>query len=606
MSDLINQHLDIWTSAIASKATAGRGTSTPSPKGEGRGEGNPTNTRNAKVTAYGIKKLRELILELAVRGKLVAQYPHDEPASTLLKAIIAEKNKLINERKIKKEKPLTSVIDEEKPFELPNGWEWCYLKEVCVLENGDRSKNYPNKSFLVDFGVPFVNAGHLQNGRINKDEMTFITEERFELLNSGKFVDGDILFCLRGSLGKSAIVEGFDKGAIASSLVIVRLFGNLERYYFHNFFDSPFLYQLIRKYDNGTAQPNLSAADLGKFLVPIPPLAEQHRIVAKVDELMALCDQLEQQQTDNIAAHQTLVQTLLDTLTQAADAAEFEQAWDRIADHFDTLFTTESSIDQLKQTLLQLAVMGKLVSQVLSDEPASQLLKQIHEKKELLLKEGMKKQALLPAISEEEITHEIPNGWVWCRLQEITRLITDGKHGDCNNLPNSGYFFLSAKDIQDGNLIYEHARQIEPSEFNEVHKRTDLQPGDICMVNTGATVGKLAIADDNENTRRTTFQKSVAVIKVVTPFIDQNFIALFLRAENSKLQKKSGGSAINNLLLGDLKKKTVLLPPANEQRRIVAKVDELMALCNALKARIAAAQTTQLQLADAIVEQAVA
>ena len=125
------------------------------------------------------------------------------------------------------------------------------------------------------------------------------------------------------------------------------------------------------------------------------------------------------------------------------------------------------------------------------------------------------------------------------------------------------------------------------------------------MVNTGATVGKLAIAEDNGFTPRTTFQKSVAVIKVASPFVDQQFIALYLQAENSKLQKKSGGSAINNLLLSDLKKRAVPLPPKSEQSSIVTKVDELMALCDALKARLADAQTTQLHLADAIVEQAV-
>ncbi|MBK8974041.1 MAG: restriction endonuclease subunit S [Hahellaceae bacterium] len=145
-----------------------------------------------------------------------------------------------------------------------------------------------------------------------------------------------------------------------------------------------------------------------------------------------------------------------------------------------------------------------------------------------------------------------------------------------------------------------------PSEFQEVHQRTDLQPGDICMVNTGATVGKMAIATEHEFTYKTTFQKSVAVIKVVSPFIDEHYIALFLQAENPKLLKKSGGSAINNLLLGDLKKKLVPLPPADEQRRIVYKVDELMSLCNSLKERIADGQTTQIHLADAIVEQAVA
>lgn len=304
-----------------------------------------------------------------------------------------------------------------------------------------------------------------------------------------------------------------------------------------------------------TAQPGFNIADLKKFIVPVPPLAEQHRLVAKVDELMALCDQLEQQQTHSLEAHQTLAASLLGTLTHVDSQQEFSSAWARIASHFDTLFTTEASIDQLKQTILQLAFMGKLVPQDPNDEPASALLKRIAEAKEQLISEGgIKRQKTLPEISEEEKEYELPTNWKWCRFQDITRLITDGKHGDCNNLPNSGFYFLSAKDIQNGELLYENARQILPSEFEEVHQRTNLQPGDICMVNTGATVGKMAIATDNKLTYRTTFQKSVAVIKVATPFVDLRYIGNYLQAETPKLLHKSGGSAINNLLLGDLKK----------------------------------------------------
>ena len=133
---------------------------------------------------------------------------------------------------------------------------------------------------------------------------------------------------------------------------------------------------------------HIEPTNLDPFPISIPPLSEQHRIVSKVDELMALCDQLEQQQTDHLAAHQILVQTLLSTLTQAADAAEFEQAWSRIADHFDTLFTTEASIDQLKKTLLQLAVMGKLVPQDPNDEPASFLLERVAIQKEKIGRQG--------------------------------------------------------------------------------------------------------------------------------------------------------------------------------------------------------------------------
>lgn len=353
IENLITDHLDLWTAAVRPKSSAGRGS-------------------NSKLELTGIKKLRELILELAVRGKLVPQDPSDEPASALLARIAAEKARLVKEGKIKKPKALPEISEEDKPFELPEGWEWSRINDVLHLENGDRSKNYPNKSALVEHGIPFVNAGQLSDGLVSKNELCFISKDRFDILNGGKFNDGDILFCLRGSLGKCAVVKNFGVGAIASSLVILRPYLPSITNYIMIVMNSPLTSRNISKYNNGTAQPNLSAADLSKFGLPLPPLVEQHRIVAKVDELMALCDQLEQRSESQLAAHQTLVETLLgsllqpvaaaeSSLTDSCDADELAQNWARLSTHFDTLFTTEASIDALKQTILQLAVMGRLV-----------------------------------------------------------------------------------------------------------------------------------------------------------------------------------------------------------------------------------------------------
>lgn len=350
-------------------------------------------------------------------------------------------------------------------------------------------------------------------------------------------------------------------------------------------------------------KPGLNRNDAYGLAIAIPPQNEQENIVIKVKELMSLCDQLEQQSLTSLDAHQQLVETLLATLTDSQNAEELAENWARISQHFDTLFTTEASIDALKQTILQLAVMGKLVPQDPNDEPASELLKRIEQEKAQLVKEGkIKKQKPLPPISEEEVFLAVPERWTICRLQEVTNLITDGKHGDCNNRVDSGYYFLSAKDISDGKLNYTFARQIEPEEFLEVHNRTNLQVGDICMVNTGATVGKLAIVDDVNLAANTTFQKSVAVIKPCSSFVYNLYIYLFLESQTLALRMKSGGSAINNLLLGDLKRKLTPLPPLKEQYRIVNKVNELNKLCDHLKSRLQSAQQTQLHLADALTD----
>lgn len=244
-------------------------------------------------------------------------------------------------------------------------------------------------------------------------------------------------------------------------------------------------------------------------------------------------------------------------------------------------------VKKFRQQLLQDAVQGKLVSQNPKDEPASELLKKIKaEKEKLIAEKKLKKEKELPPIKPEEIPFETPENWVWCRLGEITTLLTDGKHGDSKDQKDSGYYFLSAKDIQNGKFIYDNARQITYEDFIETHRRTNLEPGDLCVVNTGATIGKTAFAPDNELTRKTTFQKSVAILKVLNHHTSMKFIEYFIIFETPKLLKTSRGSAINNLLLGDMKNVLFPMPPLSEQNRIVQKLDELMQNCNELEASI--------------------
>ena len=265
----------------------------------------------------------------------------------------------------------------------------------------------------------------------------------------------------------------------------------------------------------------------------------------------------------------------------------------------------QTYLQLLRQTILQEAVQGKLTKQDANDEPATELLKRIKAEKQKLIKAGkLKKEKELSRITEDEIPFELPEGWVWCRFQEITTLITDGKHGDSPNELNSGYYFLSAKDVKDGKLNYDYARQITYDGFIETHKRTDLKPGDICLVNTGATIGKIAIADDNELTERTTFQKSVAVIKMLEQFVLVHYVEMFLRGSVSHLIKTSGGSAINNLLLGDLKQLLIPLPPLAEQQRIVAKVEQLQQQLGQLETQVKQSWEYAQQLLQSVLREA--
>jgi type I restriction enzyme S subunit len=589
IQQLLTDHIDIWTAAEAEKKL-----------GRGRASGNA-------ASVYGIKKLRELILELAVRGKLVPQDASDEPASAFFQRIKTESATLLAAGKAKAGKTLAAITEDEKPFDLPKGWEWIRLGEIAETIRGvTYTKSDASDSPLPDY-VPLLRGNNI-NRHLNFDNPVFVPKH---LLNKDQFIRaGDIVIAMSSGsadlVGKAAQATDDFTGGFGAFCGVVRS-KSVEVFDFLGFFFQTPLYRgQAAGHGKGIGINNLQKSSLQTLKIPLPPLSEQHRLVVKVDELMALCDQLEAQHSDAADAHEQLVSHLLGTLTQSQGAADFNTNWQRIAAHFDTLFTTEASIDTLKQTLLQLAVMGKLVPQDANDEPASELLKRIQAEKAKLIVEGkIKKNQSLPLIADDEKSYSLPLGWEWCRLQEITKLITDGKHGDCNNSPDSGYFFLSAKDIQNGKLLYENAREIVPTEFQEVHKRTALESGDICMVNTGATVGKMAIAPDHAFTGRTTFQKSVAVIKILRPFIDQNYITNFLIAEAPNLLRKSGGSAINNLLLGDLKMKLVPLPSTREQTAIAARVVELMAQCDQLKSRITDANQLKQKLADVLVEHAV-
>ena len=232
------------------------------------------------------KTLKNAILQEAVQGKLAPQIASEGNAKDLLEEIKKEKAKLIKDGKLKKEKPLPEITEDESPFDIPENWCWCRFNELFQIINGDRGKNYPSKSTLSKQGIPFISALNLKNNSVEKDEQLLcVTESQYNKLGSGKLKKGDMVVCIRGSLGKHGIFP-FEKGAIASSLVIVRQYLKSEILYkyLNLYLDSSLFVQEIKNYDNGTAQPNLAAESFKQFLFPLPPLAEQNRIVESIEK----------------------------------------------------------------------------------------------------------------------------------------------------------------------------------------------------------------------------------------------------------------------------------------------------------------------------------
>jgi len=529
---------------------------------------------------YGIDKLRGLILELAVMGKLVPQDPEDEPAS-----------KLLNRKTL-------ILSDEEILYQIPEKWEWCRLEEIGTTNIG---LTYSPKDITQD-GIPVLRSNNIQRGQISLSELVRVTTK----VDDKVLVSiGDLLICARNGsanlVGKCALINDLtEKMAFGAFMAIFRSQYNK---YIKCFIESP-IYRKNLEGVNTTTINQITQSNLKNTLIPLPPLNEQNRIVAKVDELMALCDQLEKEQTGSNTAHEILVETLLDTLTSASGPAELEPAWQRISDHFELLFTTEYSIDRLKQTILQLAVMGKLVEQDPDDEPASELLKRIKKEKERLVKEGkIKNQNHLPEIDNKIIPYELPIGWIWSRIGDIS-LSTEYGLSDMTFEGINGVPVLKMGDIQDGKALL-GGQKIVPKNVEGLPSLY-LKKGDLLYnrTNSAELVGKTGIFDgtDDEYTFASYLIRIRCSVNCVNPkYLNFSMNAPLFRITQIEphLKQQCGQANVNGTILKNM---IVPIPPSNEQQRIVAKVNELFGICDALKERIREAQGIERDLAEEMIE----
>ncbi|HEJ7055131.1 MULTISPECIES: restriction endonuclease subunit S [Serratia] len=581
---LITDHIDIWSSALQTRSTAGRGS-------------------NGKIDLYGIKKLRELILELAVRGKLVSQDPNDEPASELLKRIAAEKAELVKQGKLKKQKPLPEISEEEKPFELPEGWEWVTLATIGEIVGGGTPTS-DNPLYWSTQGIKWLTPADLNGlkGKYISSGARDITIDGLSNSSAKLMPKGSVLFSSRAPIGYVAISNNELSTNQGFKSCVPYIKESAEYIYY-------FLLSAAKKIDemaSGTTFKEVSGAVVSKVLLPFPPLNEQLRIVEVADDLMSLCDQLEQQSLTSLNAHQQLVETLLTTLTDSQNAEELAENWARISQHFDTLFTTEASIDVLKQTILQLAVMGKLVPQDPNDEPASELLKRIEQEKAQLVKEGkIKKQKPLPPVSDEEKPFELPRGWEWIRFGEILAELKYGTSQKCD-YSTTGYPVLRIPNVVGGEICLEDMKFGKLSEHEM--KELSLEKDDLIFIRSN---GSLDIVGQCTLLRRNLVNHAYAGYliraRIYDGFVCAEYISLMMRAAfireqiEKPIRTTTGVKNINSSELSNLK---LAFPPLSRQKVIVENISVLLSFCDTLKSRLQSAQQTQLHLADALTDAA--
>jgi len=536
-------------------------------------------------TPADIQRLNAAILQLAVQGKLVPQDPQDEPAAVLLERIAAEKARLVAEKIIRKSKPVPLIELDEIPYELPAGWEWLRLVEAGIIN----PRNDVEEEQLVSF-IPMtlindgILGGHESDQRPWKEIRSGFTH----------FAEGDvgvakITPCFQNlkSTVFRELINGV--GAGTTELHIFRpLTGTILPDYVLAFFKTPaFIADGVAKMTGTAGQQRVPRDYIENVLFPLPPLAEQKRIVAKVDELFAQTRALEAKLRRAEEEIVIVNRTVLHRVQTAPDAATFDHAVHTLRDHFDQLTTDPRTLTDLRQTILQLAVQGKLVPQDPQDEPAAVLLERIGNESTLQSHSSM--------ISDEEGPYVLPNSWEWVNFGTICnhRL---GKMLDKQK--NKGEYrpYLRNLNVQWDRIEFDDIQvmRFEPQEFDEYR----LVPGDL-LICEGGEPGRCAIWSDPDTEMM--FQKAIHCAK---PYggINPRYLLFHLKADagNGRLAEYFTGATIKHFTGKALASYLIALPPLAEQKRIVAKVDELLARCDALAAKLGAVQVASGQLTAAV------
>ena len=479
----------------------------------------------------GIQKLRGLILELAVRGKLVPQDQTDEPANALLQ-------RAFSKGKSSKQFTFNILGENACPFEVPRNWCWTSFESVFSLEYGDNLPA-PKRSNSGEFPV------YGSNGVVGSHSECSVTQPCIVVGRKGSA--GALNLCLNEGCWVTDVAYYCIPPAELDLEFCFKLFQTLRL-------------DVLGK----GIKPGLSRREAYALPVPIPPLAEQHRIVAKVDELMALCERLEAEQSDAELAHARLVESLLSTLTQSSDAADLASNWQRIAEHFDTLFTTEGSIDALKQSILDLAVLGKLAAQEICDDAVHNTFHGIE-----------------PIQSGQSSITNLPKKWAQCTYRSLTSLVTSGSRGWKEFYSKSGALFIRTQNIKTDLLNLEDIAFVDLPNSTE-GARARVLKGDILITITGANVTKAAIV--LEELPEAYISQHIALTRPRWPEMSQWLHLCFIArsAARGTLESLAYG-AKPGLNLNNIRDLVFPIPPLAEQRRIVAKVDELMALCDRLR-----------------------
>lgn len=490
--------------------------------------------------------LKNSILQLAIQGKLVEQRKEEGTAKEMLEQIESQKNKLIKEGIIKKEKLLPAINDEEIPYDIPTNWEWVRLGDYCEkITDQVASGSFASlKKNVISYKEPnyaiMVKTADFRNG-FSKN-LTYTDKHGYCFLNNSNLFGGELILSNIGSIGKCFIVPYLDeKMTLAPNAIMLRLLSNEYRDFLYNFLLSKQGYNQLINITSGTAMKKFNKTDLKKIIIPIPPLEEQKRIVKKIEELIPIVDKYDKAYTE--------VEVL-----------------------------NKKFPEDMQKSILQYAIQGKLVEQRKEEGTAEELYKQIQEEKKKLIKEGKIKQGKpLPEIKEEEIPFDIPESWEWVKLGNIVSILGDGIHGTPVYDEKGNYYFINGNNLKNGEiLLKDNTKKVSKEQFDK-HKR--LLNGSSVFVSINGTIGNVAFFRGE----KIVLGKSACYFNLINEYF-KYYIYWVIKSKYfaDYANKSATGSTIKNVSLAAMKDFLIPLPPFEEQKRIVDQIEKMLPYCQDL------------------------
>ena len=552
-----------------------------------------------------VHRLRRFILDLAVRGKLVPQDPNDEPTSELLKRIKAEKARLVKVGEIRKPKSIPVLTEKDRPFTLPANWKWSQIAEIGMpsprnaAADGTPASFVPMRMIAADYGVASSHEvrrwGDIKKGYTHFAEGDVGLAKITPCFQNGR---STVFRNLTGGLGSGTTELHIVRPLLVNPNFIVL------------FLKCPYFIETgIPKMTGTAGQKRVPAKYFANSPFPLPPLAEQHRIVAKVNELMALCDRLEAARADREATRDRLATASLASLNAPnPNPAMFQHNVAFALNNLPPLTTRPDQIKALRQSILNLAVRGKLVPQDPNDEPASELLKRITvERNCLVAQKILRREKSLAAIDADEPPFKVPSGWEWARIGDAV-LFTQYGTSTKASTAEEGVSVLTMGNIQDGLVVWRNEKRIPITagelpalylkQFDLLYNRT----------NSAELVGKTGIYLGEDDCR--TFASYLIRIRASRAHFSPHYLNLAMNTSEFRetqivplIKKQTGQANVNGTALRHM---LIPVPPLAEQRRIVAKIDKLMALCDRLEASLATGDNTCRRLLAASLHEALA